>query len=224
MRMSKNHTTGLVELLAIPADHGRSRRARWRQRGGTVAALVGLITTVLVVITPSVANAGAIVACPTDYTDSRLVKDKRGNIPFGYAFELYRYTILSATPVFVVSNGRILENGSDSPFQQTVTTTASVTVKVSVSVGVEAGVVGVFKSSVNSSIETTRTSSIQVSTTVTVLPHTTVIAEYGIDSYRIEFGASVWRTRPGGLCEEWGWYPQTTMAPTVFERWRVRNA
>ncbi|WP_182882514.1 MULTISPECIES: hypothetical protein [unclassified Microbispora] len=63
-------------------------------------------------------------------------------------------------------------------------------------------------------------------------PHTRLIAEYGVEGYNVSYAIEAWRVRrtgsgtpsPGDRCEEWGWYPQNTIAPTNLEGWRLRTA
>lgn len=183
-------------------------------RTGVRAVLVTLIAGFVSAIVPGSASAGAIVPCPTDYHDVSMPK------PFEIYF--YKYTILSSTPVFRVSDGRVLDNGLPFPVNYKITSSVSTTVKVVVSVGFQSGATEQFKTNINTQIEASRTTAIGVEITATVPANSRMIAEYGVESYFINFGASVWRWRGNRGCEEWGWYPQTTYAPTAFEGWRLR--
>jgi hypothetical protein len=57
------------------------------------------------------------------------------------------------------------------------------------------------------------------------------VAEYGVEGYNVSYAVEAWRVRKAGSatpvtgdrCEEWGWYPQNTNAPTYIEGWRLRT-
>ncbi|NUT52038.1 MAG: hypothetical protein HOV94_32800 [Saccharothrix sp.] len=236
--------------------------ARKRQKGRPVAlvALGVLLSGFFVAINPGVASAGAIVACPSGITEWKLLAGvypkgsqapegsldtgaspdveatPAGAPPWRNLWEGYRYTLVSAVPQFLVSDGRALDNGTDVPVNYSVTSSVSKTYKISATTGVSAqGVKDFLNFNVSTSIEASVTTQIGVNFSTVVPPHTRLIAEYGTDVYQVTYYIEAWRWRgpiavaapppapgtPG--CEEWGYYPQSTLAPTRLETWRLRN-
>ncbi|MCA2230480.1 hypothetical protein [Nonomuraea aurantiaca] len=192
-------------------------------------ALASLLASLFVAVTPGVANAGNIVPCPADITEWRGI----GPLRPGYRWEGYRYTLLSAAPYFLVSEGQLLDNGTDSTVPYTITTTRSTTFRITSAVGVQAGKAEDFlKTNVSTTIEASRTTSLGVSFTVQVPPRTRLIAEYGVEAYQVNYAIEAWRATAGpnnppptgARCEEWGYYPQSGTAPTYTEGWRLRTA
>ncbi|MEU8267229.1 hypothetical protein AB0B89_08670 [Sphaerisporangium sp. NPDC049002] len=179
------------------------------------------------VVAPTTANAGAIVPCPTGITEWKLI--------FVYKsmkiWEGHRYTTLSVTPQFFVSDGQQLDNGTDLPVSYTISSSRSQTYSVSATTGVSANAGAYLTANVSSSIVMSRTTSIGVSLTVNVPPRTRLIAEYGVDGYNVNYAIEAWRVMSarsgtpvvGDQCEEWGYYPQSTIAPTHLEGWRLRT-
>lgn len=234
------------------------RRQR-KNRSIALASLAVLLSGFFVVAAPGVASAGAIVACPSGITEWKLLAGVRpkssnpqdspdlgtspdaeasplGSPPWRNLWEGYRYTLVSAVPQFLVSDGRALDNGTDSPVTYTVTSSVSKTYRISVTTGVSAEKVKDFLNfSVSSSIESSVTTQIGVNFSTVVPARTRLIAEYGTDVYQVTYYIEAWRWRgpvavaapppapgtPG--CEEWGYYPQSTQAPTRLETWRLRN-
>ncbi|MCE6996259.1 hypothetical protein LZG04_15850 [Saccharothrix sp. S26] len=230
--------------------------ARKRQEGRPVAlaAIGALLSGFFVVIAPGVASAGAIVACPSGITEWKLLagvrpkgfQDPKGSLdteaspsgapPWRNLWEGYRYTLVSAVPQFLVSDGRALDNGTDAPVSYSVTSSVSKTYKISATTGVSAEKVKDFLNfNVSTSIESSVTTQIGVTFSTVVPPRTRLIAEYGTDVYQVTYYIEAWRWRgpvavaapppaPGTAgCEEWGYYPQSTLAPTRLETWRLRN-
>lgn len=185
-----------------------------KMRIKVLAPLIGLASIAALSITPGTASAGAIVPCPTDYHHVQMPRP----------FEIYflRYTILSSTPVFRVSDGRVLDNGLPFPVEYTITSSVSQTVAVTVSVGSQVTLTEQLQLNVSTQIVASRTTQIGVTIQTTVPANSRMIAEYGVESYYVTFGTSMWRWRGGNTCEEWGWYPQATYAPTQLEGWRLR--
>lgn len=159
---------------------------------------------------------GAIVPCPPDPDD--FGSGFRG----AKGFFLYKYTILSSTPVFFVSEGRLLDNQTSQPVQYQITTSVAQTIQVTVSTGFQQSLTKELTTTVSSQIQASRTTALNVQFSTTVPPNSRFLAEYGIQGYQVEFGASVWKWRVGS-CEEWGWYPQSTLAPTNVEGWRLTS-
>nr|MDT0662998.1 hypothetical protein [Micromonospora sp. DSM 115978] len=208
-----------------------TRRGRMLRRVGTLVALAGLLSAFTAAVTPGAASAGAWVACPAGITEWKPVQGNRA----GQRWEGYRYTLHSVTPIFQVSDGRLLDNsGTDLTLTYTLSSSVSRTYSISQTVGVQTNAQGFMTANVSSSIVSSITTAIGVTITTTVPPRTRLVAEYGVESYQVTYAIEAWRTRfipynqqpPGssGQCEEWGYYPQSTVAPTRLEGWRLRTA
>ncbi|GIG86824.1 hypothetical protein [Plantactinospora endophytica] len=209
-----------------------SRRAgagggRWRARLGVLTLLAGGLAVPVVAVAPGAASAGAIVPCPDSITDWRLIAQSRA----GRVWEGYRYTLHSATPIFLVSDGQLLDNGTDSTVNYTITSRVSRTFTIQSTVGISAtGQDKFFTTNVSTQIVMTQVTERGVSIAVPVPPRTRLIAEYGVEAYQVAYAVEAWRapTRldqqpvTGGRCEEWGYYPQSATAPTHIEGWRLR--
>jgi hypothetical protein len=131
--------------------------------------------------------------------------------------------LLSATPQFLVSDGRVLDNGLDRPATFNVTSSISQTYRVAATVGVMSNPQNFLSGSVSVTIEASRTTQVGVSVTTEVPPHSRVIAEYGVEAYAVSYAIEAWQSlNMNGTCEEWGYYPQSTQAPTNIEGWRLR--
>ncbi|MFC6020726.1 hypothetical protein ACFP2T_31725 [Plantactinospora solaniradicis] len=212
-----------------------------------MAALGALLSGMVVTATPGVANAGAIVPCPAGITEWKLISgyypgysagsrspDTDGIVLPINVWEGYRYTLISAVPQFLVSDGRALDNGTDSPVTYTISSSVAKTYKISATVGISATLVKDFlTSNVSTTIESSVTTTIGVMLSTTVPPRTRLVAEYGTDVYQVSYYIEAWRYRVLGRvgppaagtagCEEWGYYPQNTLAPTRLETWRLRT-
>jgi hypothetical protein len=198
-------------VRAAAADPGAAsapRRSRSRlNRPAVLIVLGGLLSGLVVTLTPGVASAGAIVTCPAGITEWKLIAGVApGTAPsaapdgfpgiWSNVWEGYRYTLVSATPQFLVSDGRALDNGTDSPVNFTITSSISKTYRISATVGISANnVKGFLTANVSSSIESSVTTSIGVTLSTTVPPRTRLIAEYGTDVYQVSYYIEAWRWR-----------------------------
>lgn len=195
------------------------------RRFGVFSTIVGVLSTLLAVVVPGVAQAGAIVPCPDTITEWKVIR----SVPrLGYIWQGYRYTLHTVTPVFLVSDGRVLVNTLDEPATYSVSSAVSQTFRVSSSVGVDAKVGEFLTTKVSTTIEASRTTQIGVNVSTVVPPRSRVIAEYGVEGYYVTYAIEAWQAfgrtqpQPGARCEEWGYYPQSTNAPTIYEGWRLR--
>ncbi|MFD0883128.1 hypothetical protein ACFQ08_00915 [Streptosporangium algeriense] len=213
-------------LRDASAKRDRLGRGRsWRTRLGATASIAILFSGLL---TPGTAHAGDIVPCPANITEWKFIGINRS----GFIWEGYRFTTLSVTPQFLIGDGRVLDNNTDLPVNYTISSSVSQTYTVSASTGVTANVGSYLTHSVNSSIVMSRTTAIGVTLATTVPAHTRLIAEYGVEGYDVSYAIEAWRVKrrnnvpptTGDQCEEWGWYPQRTIAPTHLEGWRLRTA
>jgi len=190
-------------------------------------ALVGLVAGFGVAVVAGPAAAASAIACPSGVTWKRVMRYRNFS-----RYQALQSTILAVTPVFLVSDARFLQNGLDSTIEYTITSSVSKTITVSASVGVEYNVIDDLKTSVSSSIEFSRTTQVGVTITTTVPAHTTVYADYGVDSYYVTYTVRKWwgETYDGDLpgagvneCFNKGDYPQQTYAPTTSEGWKLRT-
>ncbi|MET0236230.1 MAG: hypothetical protein ABW224_16410 [Kibdelosporangium sp.] len=211
---------------------GRNSPAARRRlaRFGVLTAITSVFSALLVALVPSVANAessGLIVPCPDTISEWKKVR-RVGK--FGWRWEGYRYTTYSVTPIFMVSDSRVLDNQLDNPATYTVSSSVSQTFRISASVGVDAKVGEYLTAKVSTSIEASRTTQIGVQVSTVVPAHSRVVAEYGVEGYYVTYAIEAWQSttnlvatpQPGDRCEEWGYYPQATNAPTRAEGWRLR--
>ncbi len=208
---------------------GRRRLAAGRRLGARLGVVTSVVILLLGALTPTAAHAGEVV-CPADITQWRLL-DK----DYGLArWEAYRFTLLSATPRFLVSDGRQLDNNTDQPVEYTIVSSVSNTFTVSNTVGVNVNVSSFLTINVSQNIVMQRQTQLGVTLKTTVPPRTRLIAEYGVEGYDVSYGVEAWRTawvgdnppplNVGLRCVEWGYYPQSTIAPTHIETWRLRTA
>lgn len=200
---------------------------RKRRRFMVLTLLASVLSTLTAAINPSVASAS--VPCPADIAEWKGAGSNHGIIQWTGL----QYTLISATPQFMVSDGRLLDNGLDSPAQFQVTSSVSQTFSIAATVGVTANpdkVKNYFNLNVSTTITASRTTMIGVSVTTTVPPHSRVIAEYGVQGYLVTYAVSKYFAvkagfevpPPGYPCEEQGYFPQSTIAPTNTEGWRLR--
>lgn len=218
--------------MNVPKNDQAGRRRlrlgrRWRARLGVVTSIAVLLSELL---TPSAAYAGAVIPCPAGITEWRHIA-QTGRPPV-HIWEGYRFTTLSVTPQFLISDGRFLDNNTDLPISYTISSSVSKTYSVSVTTGVTANIGSYLTTNVSSNIVMTRVTAVGVSLTTTVPPRTRLIAEYGVEGYNVSYGVEAWRVRriksgtpaTGDQCEELGYYPQNTIAPTHLEGWRLTTA
>lgn len=207
--------------------HDRTPTARtWRTRIGLVAGLASLLAGLAVVVAPAAASA-AVVPCPSGISEWRKIFQYKSRT----IWEGYRYTLQSSTPTFMVSDGRVLDNGTANPITYQITSSMSQTFSVSQTVGIQTNPTSWLTASVSTQIVFSRTTAIGVSITTTVPPRSRLIAEYGVEGYLVKYYMEAWRSdnytrKPpltGDRCEEVGYWPQSTYAPTLLEGWRLRT-
>ncbi len=193
-------------------------KSRWRMR---LATLTALVTGVGVVAVPGAAHAenfGPRIPCPTD---PNIVWTKRIAQPHIVVYEGYIYAVSTATRIFSVSDGRVVDNTLDSPIEATFTSQQSRTYTITVTEGSTSQLVNDLQRTVSVSIVASRTTSIGINATVTVPAHTRVVGEYGLEAYDISYTAQrVWMLLSKTKCYHQGTAGANTIAPTVLEGWR----
>jgi hypothetical protein len=193
-----------------------------------VASAAALLTALVV---PSPAHASADVLCPHNL----ITEWRRTGTWLGLTgWQGYRFTTLSATPKFLISDGRTLTNNTDLPVTYTIASSVSQTFSVSATAGITANAGSYLTASVSSNIVMSRTTALGVTLSTTVPPRSTFIAEYGVDGFDVSYLVEAWSTVYVGDnppptdvqwgCTEMGTFPQQTLAPTHLEGWRLRTA
>jgi len=187
-----------------------------------VAVVAGLAvaTVVMSVISPAVAGAGGAVRvveipCP-------------GWVPGGVGVWGQAESVISANSTFMVADSRVVVNDLDTPVTATFTAQESRTFSIGATSGVSfTNLFGFLNINVSSTITSSTTTSIGVSTTGTVPPHSRVVGDYGVEAYEVTFmGYEVIRRSIGGC-----WVREDTMghnvsytpAPTYIQGWRLRQ-
>src|SRR5688572_24724835 len=157
----------------------RKHGGRIRSRLGAIAGLASLLSALVVVVMPSPASAGAIVACPNGITEWRVAQiNQRARV----RWEGYRYTLVSSTPRFAVSDAKVLDNGTSVPVDYTVTSERTQRHAVTVAVGVEAKpatTLSFLTTSVSVNVVSEITTKRGVTFKLSVPPLTRLTAEYG---------------------------------------------
>jgi hypothetical protein len=199
---------------------------RWRRRSAALGAVSVLAAGLAVVAGPSSA-AHAIpgsVPCPTVY-DVHYGDDRPG----GYGALIGAAKVISSSPGFLISDGRVVTNDLDIPV--TVTFSSSVaktfTTSITTKVTTETALIKLFKLEVSVTITSTTTTQLGVSAQLVVAPHTTVIGEYGAFSFIVTFDAQYYTkyntTSPPTCFPQGGLVRETVVVPTVAEGWRFVN-
>jgi hypothetical protein len=145
----------------------------------------------------------------------------------------YKRTLVSAAPTFLVADARSVQNDLDTPVSVTFTSQQSLTTSVTTNVGTSASLFDFLTVNVSTSIVQSRTTSIGVSTTATVAPHTRLLGQYGVEAFNVVYDVQTLRlitpaaTAPPSTntgCQDRGTQRLATTAPTVVEGWRLSAA
>jgi hypothetical protein len=234
MQWFHNRKTATTTL----AGDGRTRSLRAKLK--VLVALAGLISGLAVMGAPGPASAQIpplpdfeLVPCPSGMTEFRFIAIQANRMH--WVWEGYRYTLVSATPRFAVSDIQVLDNtGSDIPVENlTITSERSETHTISTTVGVSVNNVRDFlNANVSVNVVSSVTTKLGVAFTVQIPARTRFTAQYGVEVYDVQYYIEAWRFSdpsmrgqppPAGAvaCKERGLHPQSTVAPTVAETWRL---
>lgn len=167
---------------------------------------------------PGTAYAG-FSPCPPGVLPASTPGGAQPNLTGG---TVYLYTLVSSAPTFNASDSRAVTNGLDSPISATFTSQVSQTFSLSATVGSSVSLFKFLTASVSVSIQSSRTTSIGVSATATVPPHSRVQGDYGVDAFNVTYDMQAYRW-VGGLnaCQISGSPIRVTSnAPTNIEGWR----
>jgi hypothetical protein len=206
-----------------------------RRRLAAAAALFVLAPAVATVAAPPAASAQAFPAPGTgvncaDYTNIGWILVSE-TPPFGFRHYVgyTNFQLVSANPTFDVLEARFAENGQDEPQSATWTNTLSRTITTQVTIGVDVKVTEWLSTTVSATIIQTRTTSVGISVTATVPPHSRVLGEYGLSTYDVVFDGqrfnrsfATGNDSNSGICLAGPFERGTAHAPTIVEGWRVR--
>ncbi|TDC27702.1 hypothetical protein E1265_00910 [Streptomyces sp. 8K308] len=129
-------------------------------------------------------------------------------------------------PDFLVSEERVVVNGTDREITGSFTSSVSRTFSLTSTFGAGVSLFGFLSANVSTSITQSTTTTTGVTATAPVPPYGRVIGQYGVEAYVVDLTVNEYRSI-GGLPEEFGFcyldasYAGTSVAPTVYAGWRV---
>lgn len=197
---------------------GLRRLGRRRSRLAVGAVLVALASTLATVGTSSAARADT-PSCPPGLDWSF---NDNGFFPEYFAIQ---YVVDSVKPDFLVSEQRVVDNGTNAPITGSFTSSVSKTFALTFTAGVSGSVFGLLTGSVSSSISMSTTTMTGVTATAPVPAGGRVIGQYGVEAYDVTYTINEWdnigNNPPGPLCSLSGSTQGTSVAPTTLTGWRV---
>ncbi len=217
---------------------------RWR-RTVQFMLLVSVASGLTVLSNPGTAAADDSYPCPTlPLTNAAsgvggtggigrpmLVRDPKGvrqeRTPDGIFIRIerwYQITPISATPEFIVSDGRVVDNQTNEVIQATFTSQQTRQISITASFGLDFQVTEKLKTNVSSQIVQSRTTAIGINAAVAVQPHTRMIGEYGLQAFAATYDIYVFDSWNRYRCFDRGTWRESTHAPTVLEGWRFTVA
>jgi hypothetical protein len=148
-------------------------------------------------------------------------------IPPGETVYVSAETIInSVRPDFLVSEERVVVNGTNREITGSFTSSVSRTFSLTTTIGAGASMFGFLSANVSASITQSTTTTTGVTATAPVPPYGRVIGQYGVEAYVVDITYNEYRSI-GAPPEEFGfcylYYSQsgTSVAPTVYAGWRV---
>jgi len=209
--------------MAMTKPNRRTGR-RVRARVGVLGVIVGLVVSLATTVFGATAASAAGIPCPNlARSDWTLIGGRppswRGHV----------YGLQSAAQVFNVSEARIVENTLDTPVVATFTSQQSRSYSLSVTQGRSVTLASFLTANVSVTIVQSWTTSIGVSATATVPPHSRVTGLYGIQAYDVIYSVHTYRhvgSRPPdpgdrSCIDEGTTFGNNTNAPTYVEGWRI---
>jgi hypothetical protein len=133
------------------------------------------------------------------------------------------YTLVSATPTFLVADSRIVVNTLDTPISATFTSSQSRTFTITASIGSTIRLGETLTATIGSSITLSKTTQVGVSTTATVAPRSSLLGEYGAAGFNVVYDINVYKVTARVFCSLDRSTRGTGTAPTTTEGWRVRT-
>lgn len=182
-------------------------------------------TTALVAVAPSPAQAAPPCLPTSDWVLLYANQDT-------WVYEAYEFHFLQANSTFNVSDTRIAWNTLDTPASTTFTSSQSRTFTLGVSGSMAIKLGPWLTVNLGGSVTTSWTTSIGVSITATVPPHSTVRGEYGVKAWNVWLAVTTYRMErpafggpPGPIwCYSLGTHTPVINVPTVEEGWRISLA
>ncbi|MFS8198234.1 hypothetical protein ACLVWQ_06060 [Streptomyces sp. CWNU-52B] len=194
----------------------RGRLVRGRRRIAVGAVLTALVSTLTVGTSSAQAADGP---CPAGLQWS--VSD---NGWFQEAWAV-QYVVNSVTPDFLVSEQRVVNNGTSSPISATFTSSQSKTFTLTVSTGANVSFFNFLTANVSASITTSTTTTTGVSATAPVPAFGRVVGQYGVEAFHVAYTMNFYHdygnNPPGPLCSLESSTQGTSVAPTTNTGWRV---
>jgi hypothetical protein len=201
------------------ARSGPRRLARWRS-GIAVGATLAALTTTLTMGIPSPAQA-AVGDCPSGLTWSNVFN------PHYPEYVAYEYVVTSVRPEFLVSEERVVVNGTNREITGSFTSSVSKTFSLTSSLGAGASLFGFLNANVSTSITQSTTTTTGVTATAPVPPNGRVIGQYGVEAYAVDITLHEYRSvlalpeDANSICWRDRSTAGTSIAPTHYTGWRV---
>ncbi|MEF3119503.1 hypothetical protein [Streptomyces chrestomyceticus] len=179
--------------------------------------MVAALSTTLTVGASTPAQAAG--NCPTGLTWHRIDPNQR-------QWVAWQYAINSVKSEFLVSEERVVSNGTDREITGSFTSSVSKTFSLTYSAGSSASLFGFLSANVSASITQSTTTTTGVTATAPVPPHGRVIGQYGVEAYNVDVTKNEYRSihappEEGGICYPARSTPGTSIAPTNRTGWRV---
>ncbi|MFE6288117.1 hypothetical protein [Streptomyces sp. NPDC057877] len=138
----------------------------------------------------------------------------------------YEYVIDSVRPDFLVSEERVVVNGTSREITGSFTSSVSKTFSLSYTLGTSASLFGFLSANVSASITQSTTTTTGVTATAPVPPNSRVIGQYGVEAYVMDITLNEYRSylalpEDDGICVRQNSTPGTSVAPTHYTGWRV---
>lgn len=199
----------------------KDRHHRRRTRFWVLMILSLLASALSTPLTPGTAHANMFWQCPFPAPYIPMV------FPVGLSWTETRYSLVSATPTFDVSESKVVINATDSTITGTFTSQRSVTFTLQVTVGAAIPVRDFLTVNLSSTIVLSNTTATGVSASGPVPPGGRLIGEYGVEAFDVTYDLTTYRVRVVlpmvPACEVASVQRGSTNAPTSIEGWRLRT-
>jgi hypothetical protein len=214
----------MTERSTRRAGNGPRRLARWRSRIAIGTALTALATTLTAgMASPALAQVQAQYPnCPEGLDWSYYW----GSYPNQPEWVAAQYIVNSVRPEFLVSEERVVVNGTSREITGSFTSSVARTFSLTTTIGTSASIFGFLTANVSASITQSTTTTTGVTATAPVPPYSRVIGQYGVEAYAVDYTILEYRSigatpDPYGLCYHHASHAGTSVAPTVYTGWRV---
>jgi hypothetical protein len=162
----------------------------------------------------------------------RQVKSPTWNCPFGgprppldpnslYYVDIY--SLVSSTQTFLVADSRIVINTLDTAASATFTSSQSRTFTLQFTVGTAARVSEMLTLNFGTTVVFSLSTSIGVSASATVAPHSSLLGEYGVAGFDVTYDVNRYQVTANVFCKKISTTRGTASTPTTTEGWRIRT-